>query len=116
MRDRNNWGPRFGVAFDPFKSGRTVIRFGAGLFYNRALLRTIDDFTLGRQKRIFDTNALLDPLTGRTLTTTERRAFIAANINFPQLLDADSPLVQKYALSESNFTRRLDPALRLPES
>ena len=51
--DGNNFGPRFALAYDPFKSGKTVIRAGAGLFYNRALLRTIDDFTLGKQQLLF---------------------------------------------------------------
>ena len=61
LPDHNNFGPRLAVAYDPFKSGKTVIRFGAGIFYNRALLRTIDDFTLGAQQLFFDTDDLFDP-------------------------------------------------------
>ena len=61
VRDRNNFGPRFALAYDPFKSGKTVIRLGGGIFYNRALLRTIDDFTLGAQQLFFDTNDLVVP-------------------------------------------------------
>ena len=116
IRDNNNFGPRFALAYDPFRSGKTVIRAGAGIFYNRALLRTIDDFTLGRQQLIFDTNDLVDPTTGRTLTTAQRRAFIAANLHFPDVLTADSALVKQFGSLNTNFSRRLDPTLRIPES
>ena len=72
VRDLNNFGPRLAVAYDPFKSGKTVIRLGAGIFYNRALLRTIDDFTLGTQQLFFDTNDLIDPATGLPVEGTPK--------------------------------------------
>jgi outer membrane receptor protein involved in Fe transport len=107
IRDLDNFGPRLALAYDPFKSGKTVLRFGAGLFYNRVLLRTVDDFTLGQNTVEFDTN---------NLPTAERRAFIAANLRFPQTLNADSPLVQKLGVRQTSFSRRLDPSIRIPES
>lgn len=107
VRDRNNFGPRLAIAFDPFNSGKTVLRFGAGLFYNRALLRTIDDFTLGQNVVEFDTN---------NLPVAERRAFIAANLRFPSTLKADSPLVRQFGTRQTDFSRRLDPSIRIPES
>ncbi|MDT4896597.1 MAG: hypothetical protein QOH25_1674, partial [Acidobacteriota bacterium] len=116
IKDRNNWGPRVSVAYDPFKDGKTVIRLGAGLFYNRALLRTIDDFTLGARQLFFDTNSLIDPATGQLGSADFRRAFIAANLRFPQTLTVDSPLVKNFGVLNSGFSRRLDPALRIPES
>jgi hypothetical protein len=99
LRDTNNFGPRFSLAFSPLDSGKLVLRFGSGIFFNRPLLRTIDDFTLGKQQLFFDTNLLPD-----------RQAFIAANIRFPQTLTPD------FGVLNTNFSRRLDPALRIPES
>ena len=116
IRDTNNFGPRLALAYDPFGSGKTVIRLGAGIFYNRALLRTIDDFTLGQQQRFFDTNELVNETTGRVLTTEERRDFISKNLRFPQVLSADSPLVARFAALNTGFSRRLDPSIRIPES
>ena len=116
IHDRNNWGPRISVAYDPFKSGKTVIRFGAGVFYNRALLRTVDDFTLGAQQRFFDTNDLIDPATGQLGSADFRRAFIARNLQFPKTLTVDSSLVKNFGVLNAGFSRRLDRALRIPES
>jgi hypothetical protein len=116
IKDRNNWEQRISAAYDPFKNGKTVIRLGAGVFYNRALLRTIDDFTLGAQQRFFDTSDLINPATGEIGSADFRRAFITANLRFPETLTVDSPLVRNFGVLNAGFSRRLDPALRIPES
>ncbi|MBD0373441.1 MAG: TonB-dependent receptor [Pyrinomonadaceae bacterium] len=107
LPDNNNWGPRVAVAYDPFKTGKTVIRLGGGIFYNRVLLRTVDDFTLGGQQLFLDTNAI---------PTTQRAQFFADFIRFPNVLTADSPAVQQFASRNTGFLRRLDPNLVIPES
>ena len=107
LRDLNNVGPRFSLAFSPFESGKLVLRLGGGIFFNRPLLRTIDDFTLGKQQLFFDTNEL---------SANQRRAFIAEHLRFPQKLSAGSALVREFGVLNTDFSRRLDPALRVPES
>ncbi|HWF89249.1 MAG TPA: TonB-dependent receptor, partial [Pyrinomonadaceae bacterium] len=116
LRDGNNFGPRFSVSYSPLDSGKLVFRFGSGIFFNRPLLRTIDDFTLGQQQLFFDTNQLRDPSTGKLMTAAQRRAFIAANLRFPQTLTADSLLIRELGVRNTDFSRRLDPRLRIPES
>ena len=105
LHDANNFGPRFSVAYSPLDSGKLALRAGGGIFFNRPLLRTIDDFTLGKQQLFFDTNLLPDP-----------RTFIAANLRFPETLSEDSELVRDFGVTNKNFSRRLDPRLRIPES
>jgi Carboxypeptidase regulatory-like domain/TonB dependent receptor-like, beta-barrel len=42
-RDYNNFAPRFGLAWDPSGSGKTVIRASYGIFYDHPLLATAFD-------------------------------------------------------------------------
>ncbi|HSE30327.1 MAG TPA: carboxypeptidase regulatory-like domain-containing protein [Pyrinomonadaceae bacterium] len=116
IRDRNNFGPRVAMAYNPLFSGRLVIRAGGGIFYNRALLRTIDDFTLGNQQIFFDTNDLIDHSTGKLMSAAQRRDFIAMHISFPETLTVDSSLVKEFGTLNKDFSRRLDPALVIPSS
>jgi Carboxypeptidase regulatory-like domain/TonB-dependent Receptor Plug Domain len=116
LRDPNNFGPRFSLAYNPFDSGKLVLRVGGGIFFNRPLLRTIDDFTLGQQQLFFDTNLLRDQTTGKLMTAEQRRAFIAKNLGFPDTLTTNPTLVREFGVLNTEFSRRLDPALRIPES
>lgn len=43
LRDHNNFAPRFSVAWAPHRSRKTVLRGGAGIFYDRTGERAIGD-------------------------------------------------------------------------
>jgi hypothetical protein len=56
-RDKNNWAPRFGFAWDPFEDGKTAIRGSYGLFYGHPLTGIIflSDVVDGTQSPYFVT-------------------------------------------------------------
>jgi Carboxypeptidase regulatory-like domain/TonB dependent receptor len=103
IKDRNNLGPRLSMAWDPFNTGKTAVRAGYGIFYNRALLRTLDDFILTSNAIQIDTNT---PAAERLLT----------ELQFPTVLAANDPRVAELGARESGFLRRLSDDFRIPES
>src|SRR5258706_16345528 len=82
VHDKNNFGPRVAFSYDPFKSGKTVIRGGAGVFFNPVLLPPLDDFTLGAPELFFATDALGASGTPKLLWETQRPAFIPPKPHF----------------------------------
>src|SRR5262245_53279590 len=103
IKDRNNFGPRMSLAWDPFKTGKTVVRAGYGIFYNRALLRTLDDFILTSNAIQIDTN-------------NEAAARLLTELRFPAVLTANDPRIAELGARESGFLRRIGEDFRIPES
>ncbi len=110
LYDRNNFSPRLAIAWDPFGGtlspskkiapGKTLVRAGFGIFYNRALLRTIDDFALGKTSVKLDSNI---------------NAEILSFAKFPNPL-TDSNLIRQFGVVETEFLRRISPDLEIPHT
>ena len=133
--DNNNFGPRLGVAWSPFKNGKGVVRFGGGIFYNRSLLRTIADFIQNTNGILpFDTNAVgtnagdprrIDILAAIAqrfpnsfASEAELRALVgnvcAAHIYTSPCTDNTGFIINQG--NGGNPLRSVDPNLKIPES
>lgn len=116
--DNNNFGPRAAIAWNPFKGDKTVIRAGAGIFYNRVLLRTVDDFTAGAQELRFDTRNRFPS----DVTFSFIRDYFSQRFPNPVTLDTVIPINATGGtrtvkeLSRPGAFRELDPDIKIPES
>lgn len=123
VTDKNNLGPRVGITYAPWKSGKGVIRFGAGIFYNRTLLRTVGDFIQNNSGNLFnyDTNNI-----GTSGADTRRIAVLGAiSQQFPNRFESVADLKRMLTtigqpdtlgFAPSTLIRTVDPNLKIPES
>lgn len=126
VADKNNFGPRLGLVYTPDR--RSAIRLGGGIFYNRVLLRTLDDYSLGRSILRFDSDTLVGPDESAdclTDATSDKCLFLdAVSRLFPQPPDLPAlrSLLNTLKIttggfsSQTNFTRLIEPGIRIPES
>lgn len=93
--DKNDWAPRFGFAFRPFKNNRTVVRGGYGIFYDSSAFN----------EYIF---SVLNPPWAKTFSQT---ATLSQPINFDSLFPT-APTPAPVAGSISSLS--LNPQNRTP--
>ncbi len=85
-----NFGPRFGFAFDPYGGGRTALRGGFGIFFDRSL------------NGIWEQNAFQDPPLVQTSTVN--------NTQFDNVLSGSNSV----SLSPNGITTTGNPAFKVP--
>lgn len=108
-RDRNNWGPRMAFAWDIGGKHEVAIRAGFGVFYNRVLLRTFEDFAIS--SRLFEIDLGSGPGATGPITALHRVGGFPNRFtndpHDPRLVDLVRPIQQ---------LRSIAPELRIPYS
>jgi hypothetical protein len=105
-KDLNNFGPVVGVAWDPFKDGKTSVRAGYTLAY-------IDDNTIGYGRTADRNNA------GLTTSVTAANLYAVANAGIPAIpapaFQTQRTFADQLVLSPLAFAYSIKPDLRQPK-
>jgi outer membrane receptor protein involved in Fe transport len=89
FHDKNNFAPRFSFAYAPGKTQKTVLRGGAGVFYDRSGVRPIQDILLFNGSRL--------------------RQYVLVNPSFPDPTNSGGSLT-----AQPVGITRLQPNINLP--
>lgn len=95
--DKNNFSPRVGFAWDPFKDGKTIVRAGYGLYYDQPLVGIFEQNSFVNppfNNRAVYTGAAvtLSNPTGGALGALPIRGLIASSPDF------ETPEIQQWSL------------------